>query len=150
MSDFAVIPMSIKTANKFIDAHHRTHKPIQGGLFAIAICRTGESIPCAVAVVGRPCRKLDDGFTAEVTRVATDGTTNANSKIYGLCRRVAFILGYRKFTTLSLTSESGATFRGIGMSGPQKTKGGSWNRPSRPRQDKSSTAPKLRWTESAA
>lgn len=150
MSDFYTIPTSIKAANVVINKWHRTHQAIQGGLFAVKIARTADKKVVGVAIVGRPCRKLDDGFTAEVTRVATDGTPNANSKLYGLCRRIAFILGYTKFTSLSLTTESGATFRAIGLENPKLTKGGSWSRPSRRRTDKCTTDPKLRWTEARA
>jgi hypothetical protein len=48
-----------------------------------------------------------DGFTAEVTRLATDGTKNVCSLLYAACWRAARALGYRKLITYILASEPG-------------------------------------------
>ena len=55
----------------------------------------------AVAIVGRPCsRVLDDGWTAEVTRLcALPETRNACSMLYAAYWRAARALGYRKLVT---------------------------------------------------
>jgi len=128
--------MTIKKANKIIAAWHRTHKPIQGGLFALAVARVSDGEVCGVAIIGRPCRKLDNGKVAEATIVATDGTRNACSKLYAMARRITGIMGYEEFTTLTLPSEGGASLRGAGLFDPLLCGGGDWNVPSRPRKDK--------------
>ena len=95
-----IIPMSIGDAREYIAQHHRHHRPPVSGLFAVGVAE-GNTV-CGVAVVGRPvARGIDDGWTAEVTRVATDGARNACSMLYGACWRAARALGYR---TLNCTA----------------------------------------------
>ena len=90
-----IIPMSIGDAREYIAQHHRHHRPPVSGLFAVGVAE-GNTV-CGVAVVGRPvARGIDDGWTAEVTRVATDGARNACSMLYGACWRAARAMGYRK------------------------------------------------------
>lgn len=65
-------PVTISEAKAFVAQHHRHHKAPVSGLFAVAV-GDGSKVR-GVAVVGRPsARMLQDGWTAEVTRVATDG-----------------------------------------------------------------------------
>ena len=67
-----VTPISIREANEFVDNFHRHNKPTGGGKFAIGATYAGELV--GVAIVGRPvARMLDDGVTAEVTRVFFTG-----------------------------------------------------------------------------
>jgi hypothetical protein len=102
-----------------------------------------------VAIIGRPvARGLQDGTTCEVVRVATDGTRNACSFLYGASKRAAQSLGYRRCITYTLATESGASLRAVGATPDATVKGRSWDTPSRRRSDKSSvqTADKVRWT----
>ena len=63
-----IVPTTIKAARIFVAHHHRHHAPDRGGLFACAVEHGGEVV--GVAVVGRPkARALQDGRTAEVTRL---------------------------------------------------------------------------------
>jgi hypothetical protein len=79
-------PISISDARVFVAARHRHHGPPAGGLVAVAAASTGRI--AAVAIVGRPvARALDDGYTAEVVRLATDGSRNACSLLYGAAWR---------------------------------------------------------------
>ena len=67
-----IVPCSISDAKAFVHQHHRHHKPPVSALFAVAVASAGDVV--GVAIVGRPvARGLQDSFTAEVTRVATDG-----------------------------------------------------------------------------
>ncbi len=143
------IPMTIKRANRYVAQWHRHHKPTQGGIFAVAVAPEGSDEPCGVAIVGRPVARLFDpsGMSAEITRMATDGTPNANSKLYAVARRVVQTLGYRRLTTLTLPDEGGASLRAAGCPDPVPAGGGSWSRPSRPREDKHPLARKWRTTE---
>lgn len=102
-----------------------------------------------VAIAGRPVsRHLDDGWTLEVSRVATDGTKNACSFLYGAIKRCGKAMGYTRFITYTLPQEGGASLRGAGwvlMS--EAAGGGSWDTPSsgRPRVDTHPLQMKFRW-----
>ena len=99
-----------------------------------------------MAIVGRPTARMsDDGLTLEVVRVATDGTKNACSALYGACRRAVFALGYKKLITYTLPEEGGASLRGAGWKLIGEAGGGSWNRKDRPRVDKHPLQKKIRW-----
>jgi len=137
-------PITQKEANAFITEHHRHHLPPQGWKFGIAV-NDGKKV-VGVITVGRPVsRILDDGWTLEVTRCATDGTRNAPSKLYGAAKRAAFALGYKRIITYTLQSEPGtslfaANWKYLGQAG-----GGTWNRKSRPRVDTHPVEQKRLW-----
>ena len=140
----AIVPTTLREANAFVAQHHRHHGPARGCICALAVAR-GDSV-CGVAIVGRPVsRMLQDGWTAEVTRLCTDGTKHAGSKLYGAAWRVVQQLGYRRLVTYTLASEDGASLRGAGWRCYGEAGGGSWSRKSRPRVDVSPTQLKLRW-----
>lgn len=141
--------MTIKRANEYVALWHRHHKPAQGGLFAVGVAQEGQSDPCGVAIIGRPVARLFDpsGMSAEITRMATDGTPNANSKLYAIARSVCQKMGYRQLTTLTLPSEGGASLRAVGAPEPTPAGGGSWSRPSRKRENKAPLDRKWRTTE---
>ena len=141
-----LIPISIKEANLLIKRWHRHHGPARHALFAVACAVEGASEPCGAAIVGPPAaRMLDDGWTAEVRRCVTDGTQNACSMLYGASWRAAKALGYRRLVTYTLPAEGGGSLRAAGWTVIAESKGGSWNRPSRPRVDEHPLEPKLRW-----
>ena len=140
-----IVPITFKEACAFIEAHHRHHKPPQGHKFSVAVADDAGEIH-GVAVVGRPvARMLDDGWTLEVTRVATDGTPNACSALYGACRRAAWALGYKRLVTYTLPTESGSSLLAAGYRVIGEAGGGSWRRRERPRVDKHPTLVKVRW-----
>lgn len=140
----AVVPCSIQDAKRYIDEHHRHHRPPVSGLFAVAVA--SDANICGVAIVGRPVsRVLDDGWTAEVTRTCTDGTKNVCSMLYAACWRAARALGWRKLITYTLDTESGTSLRAAGWRVVGKVDGRSWNCAARPRVDAHPTQDKLRW-----
>lgn len=140
--------MSLSDAVEFCAQHHRHHKPPVGGLFAVGVA-VGELVH-GIAIVGRPvARGNQDGWTAEVTRVATDGAPNACSMLYAACWRAARALGYRQLITYTLASESGASLRAAGWRTVGEVKGRSWSCPVRPRVDRHPLQDKLRWERSS-
>jgi tRNA A37 N6-isopentenylltransferase MiaA len=144
MERLQITPCTLTEAHAFVAQKHRHHRPAQGGLFAVA-ASIGEEV-VGVAVIGRPIsRMLDDGWTAEVTRLATDGSKNACSMLYRAAWRACRALGYRKLVTYTLSKESGASLRGAGFKEIGKAGGGSWSVPSRPRVDKHPLQEKIRW-----
>lgn len=138
------LPTTIKAAMRFVRKHHRHLPNIQGGLFAVAVARAGEDEPCGVAIVGRPSRKAEDGWTCVVTRLATDGTPNACSFLYAMVRRIVQIMGYRKCKTFTLQEEPGTSLFALGLEPEGETEGGEWGRKDRPRETVNNE-PKKRW-----
>lgn len=143
-------PITLTAAREYCAKWHRHHRPPQGGLFAAA-CAPFGGTPCGVAIVGRPvARHLDDGWTAEVTRVATDGTKNACSFLYAACWRAARALGYVRLITYTLVTEPGTSLRAAGFTAVHETKAERWTRPSRERFDESEPQQKIRWEARSA
>lgn len=147
-SRLTIVPLSVQDAKAYIAQHHRHHLPPLSALFAVGVADEDGTIR-GVATVGRPvARMLQDGWTVEVTRVATDGAPNACSALYGACWRAARALGWRRLITYTLASEPGTTLRAAGWTLIGEAGGGSWSVKSRPRVDKHPTALKLRWEAS--
>lgn len=137
-----IVPIFQDEAFKFIEMNHRHHRKPVGSIFQIGLS-DGQNI-VGVAVVGRPtARMLQDGFTAEVTRLCTDGTKNACSMLYSACWRAARAIGYRRLITYILNTESGTSLHAAGWKLVGEAGGGTWNKPSRPRVDKHPIQKKL-------
>ena len=128
-------PITLKEARRFVDMHHRHHKAPQGGLFAIGLSERNTVI--GVAIVGRPvARMLDNGYTAEVTRLCVkEGYYNACSMLYSACWRAVRAIGYHRLITYILKSESGKSLEASGYKLVGEAGGGTWNRKERPRVD---------------
>jgi hypothetical protein len=142
MSKLRHIRIDLAEANAFVREHHRHHFPVVGHLFSIGAV-LGDVV-VGVVIVGRPVSRLrDDGVTAEVTRLCTDGTRNACSFLYGAAAKAAFALGFQRIGTYILADESGASLRASGWKLIGERGGGSWSRASRPRVDKHPTQKKL-------
>lgn len=139
-----IIPLTLRQANDFVAKFHRHNKPVCGYKFAIGAMQ--DDILCGVAIVGRPiARLLDNGLTAEITRVCTDGTKNANSFLYGACRKVCHTMGYKRIITYTLKTESGASLRAVGTV-KTEIRSGDWHRTNRPRKTQAvSLQDKIRW-----
>jgi hypothetical protein len=138
----SLVPMPLDEANAFVKKVHRHHGPVVGHKFSLGAVKDEKIV--GVAIVGRPtARRRDDGLTLEVTRLATDGTRNACSFLYGACARAAFALGYQRLGTYILASESGASLKASGWRLIGETPGRSWSCPSRPRVDKHPLQKKL-------
>lgn len=145
-----IVPVNRDQAFSAIRVWHRHHVPPQGYRFAVG-CADAERL-VGVATAGRPVsRHLDDGLTIEVTRVATDGTRNACSLLYGACWRAARALGYSRAITYTQRGESGASLRAAGWlhAANRATRPG-WDMPGR-RRDGASYLPvdRLLWVAEA-
>jgi len=146
MSDaLELVPVTLREARAFVAQHHRHHPAPRGCRFVVGAARAGEIV--GVAVVGRPsARLLDDGWTAEVTRLCVaEGTANVCSMLYSACWRAARAIGFRRLVTYTLATEGGASLRAAGWRMVGECGGGSWSRRSRPRVDLHPTQTKLRW-----
>lgn len=78
-------------------------------------------------------------------RASAFGARNACSMLYGAAWRASRALGYRRCTTYTLLSESGASLRAAGWKQVAVVRGRSWSCPSRPRTDGHPLEDKIRW-----
>lgn len=141
------VPVELKEANAFVAMHHRHHKPVQGHRFSIG-CVTKDGVLHGVCIVGRPVARLagHPRDVLEVTRVATDGTANACSLLYGAAARTAKALGYLRIQTYTLPSESGSSLRAAGWVCEGEAGGGQWKHTDgKPRRTDQPTERKWRW-----
>ena len=137
-----VVPLTLKCANDFVIQNHRHHGKVQGCKFCIgAVDEKGKLR--GVAITGRPVsRYLDNGTTAEITRLCTDGFKNACSFLYAACARIAKEMGYTKIITYILITENGASLKAAGWSEQGVCGGGNCNVKSRPRNNSPNTCKK--------
>lgn len=140
-----IVPTTLRETNAFVERHHRHHGPSRGCIACLAVADEADEVR-GVAIVGRPvARMLQDGYTAEVTRLCTDGARNACSMLYAAAWRACRALGYRQLVTYTLPEEGGVSLRAAGWKLIGETGGGKWGRKDRPRVDKHPTQKKLRW-----
>lgn len=145
----ALVPLTLREANDYVERHHRHSNPVVGQKFSLAAAMGEEVV--GVAIVGRPlARPLDDGWTLEVLRLCSQGERNVCSFLYGASWRAARALGYRKLVTYTLASESGSSLRAAGWSVVGEVAARSWDTPSRPRVDRHPLQERLRWEAPAA
>ncbi len=109
----SIRPVTLREAAAFIAEHHRHNKPPRGWKFGVALAADDKLV--GVATAGRPvARHYDDGLTLEVNRTCTDGTRNANSKLYGAVWQAAKAMGYQRAITYTQADETGASLRAAG------------------------------------
>lgn len=136
------VRVELGEANAFVSEHHRHHRPVVGHLFSLGCVANAKIV--GVSIIGRPVSRMrDDGATAEITRLCTDGTENACSFLYGASARAAFALGFERIGTYILASEPGTSLTAAGWRNLGERGGGSWSVPSRPRIDKHPLQKKL-------
>ena len=133
-------------------AHHRHHQPTPVAKFSIMAVRDG--VVVGVVIVGLPKARLAmDGWTLEVTRLASDGSKNVCSLLYGAARRAAFALGYSRILTYTLAEENGSSLLASGFTREATVKGESWKRRSisgdRTVDDRNPIGDKVRWSAGA-
>jgi hypothetical protein len=136
--------MPIKEARRFVGEEHRHNPVIHAARWAVAAFLGGRLV--GVVMVGNVVAKaLRHPRRAEVVRLATDGTRNACSYLYGVAARVARAMGIWSLKTYTLICESGASLRAIGAKDEGPVRRQEWGRPSRPRVTKHTIAPRRRW-----
>lgn len=143
-----VQPVALATANAFVHAWHRHSRPVVGHRFSLGLFDANLQLR-GVAIIGRPvARHADDGATVEITRLATDGTRNACSMLYGAACREARAKGFLRVITYTLAAESGASVKAAGFVLAATVKGRQWDAPSRPRRHRE-TPDRHRWERAA-
>lgn len=138
------VPLTRDQANAYIVAHHRHHGRVTGHRFIVGAEDGGALV--GVAVAGRPRARMIEQFRhVEVSRLCSAGARNACSFLYSRAARVARELGFASIFTAILESEPGTSLKAAGWVYAYTTRGGSQDRPSRRRADKSPVEPKQIW-----
>lgn len=140
-------PVTRAEVRAYVAKHHSHHWPPNTYLLALGV-ELGPDLVC-VAVLELPkARMLCNGRTAEVSRVASDGSTrNACSLALASITRAALAIGYRRLVSYLLLGERGSSYRAAGWWPVAISAGGFWNRPSRPsaQRETSQAGVKVRW-----
>lgn len=125
-----IVPCTLAQANEFVCKFHRHHAPTVGHRWSVGV--EGPAGLCGVSICGRPvARALPQYQLIEINRLATDGTKNACSKLYGACASIAKLMGFSDIETTILESEPGISLRAAGFTFRRAIKGRDWNCPSR-------------------
>lgn len=142
MSELELRPIGTREASYVVRHLHRHLPRVVGGLFAVSVYVRDELV--GVGVASRPKARLScDGFTVEITRVATTGHENACSRIYGALCRASQAVGYRRALTFTRLDEPGTSPRAAGFVETGITREQHWARPSRGRH--ADTSQVRRW-----
>ncbi len=99
-----------------------------------------------VAIAGRPVSQvLQRRGYLEVTRVCVlDGHPHACSMLYGRVRRIGQLMGYQRFVSYTLDTETGVSLRAAGFAQAANVKAGQWASKGRPRPRRQLQR-RLRW-----
>lgn len=109
-----IVPVTLRVAAAFITRHHRHLAPPRGHRFSSGVA-TGDYPLVGVVVVGRPvARAYDYGFTAEVSRLCTDGTPNGCSALLGAARHAVSTVGHRRLIIYTRAGEPGTSLCAAG------------------------------------
>ena len=135
-------PIGTREASAVVKRMHRHLPRVVGGLFAVACYDHDELVGVGVASLPK-ARMARDGFTVEISRVATDGHRNACSRIYGALCRACAAIGVRRVVTFTRLDEPGTSLRASGFRQVGTTREQSWDRPSRPRNANASQV--IKW-----
>lgn len=126
-------PIGTREACAVVKSLHRKHPRVVGGLFATSVFVGGELVGVGIASVPKaPANR--DGFTVEISRIATDGHPNACSKLYGALLRASAAVGFRRAITFTALDEPGTSLRAAGFVREWMTREQSWDRPRNPRE----------------
>lgn len=149
-------PLDRATVAAFIHRWHRHNPPLPGDVFRAGVWNGADLI--GVVQVGFPAaRALMPAFQAKQviearrlcirTDLPRELTWRAASTLYRHAAEEAERRGFARIITYTLAEEQGMSLRYARWKPEAETRGGSWNRASRPREDKAPTGPKVRWAK---
>lgn len=142
-------PIPFAQARAFVDKNHRHNSAPQSHKFSIGLLHFGKLVGVIIASTPK-AKALDDRFTLELNRCCVlPDQRNACSKLYAKAILAGRSMGYRRFVTYTLTSESGSSLKAVGfkLDGLTQARPNGWNHPSRPRKmpERYPTEQKCRW-----
>ena len=106
-------PIFRSDARRFVAQHHSHNRPPSTSIFQVGAAVGDELVGVVIGALPL-ARNLMDGYTLEITRVATNGYPNACSMLYAAAVRAARALGYRRCLTYTLESERATALRATG------------------------------------
>jgi hypothetical protein len=113
-----IVPLTLREANDFVEAHHRhsSRTSNDGGKFAIGLEADAKLV--GVAIVGRPvARLLQEPGTAKLLRccVGPGAPEGAGKKLNARCKRIWQLMGGTRIVTYTLATEGGGSLSGAGF-----------------------------------
>lgn len=140
----AIRPVTLDQAQTFVQDWHRHSRRAAGGVWAIALMRGDELV--GVAIAGRPVNKyLQQRGYLEIIRVCVlDGVEGGCSMLYTRCKRIGQLMGYERFCSYNLPTESGSSLRAAGFEPVAAVKGRQWGCKARPRPQRV-VRDRIRW-----
>ncbi|MDF5754842.1 XF1762 family protein [Spongiactinospora sp. TRM90649] len=121
----AVEPVGVQTARAFV-AWTGEHAAPPTTADIVLAATTGAGTLVGVVFAGGPaCWRVDDGRTAEVLCLATDGTPNACTVLLDAVWRAALAAGHRR---LIACASAGASVTSLRTAGSRHVRGGSDHR----------------------
>lgn len=145
-----VVTVHKERASEYITFMHRHHLPLDFGSYSLAVCDP-EGMVHGVAIIGRTTSQhmklpnIPNEWIQEVRRVATDGTKNACSALYGAAWRMVREMGYRALISYTLPEEGGSSLMALGWDLVEDVGGNSWAHRSKRGFDVHPVGKKLRW-----
>lgn len=143
----SIIPLTLRIANDFVEAHHRhsSRTSNDGGKFAIGLELDGQLV--GAAIVGRPiARMLQQPGTAELLRccVGPGAPDGAGKMLNARCKRIWQLMGGTRLVTYTLSTETGGSLSGAGFKRVARAHSAQWKTRGRPHRD-IAEKPKDRW-----
>jgi len=118
-------PLTLLEANRAVTLWHSHHKPVRGHRFSIGAHVGGELV--GAVIVGRPVAAgLQDGLTAEVTRLVTNGHAHAASRLLGAAWRACRAMGFTRLVSYTRKDEAGTCYRAAGWLVVAEVNGREW------------------------
>jgi hypothetical protein len=148
--ELRTVPLTLKQANALVKRLHRHHEPVNAHRFSIGALSGNVLVGCAI--VGRPVSYHYEQYkVCEVSRLATDGSANACSFLYGACAKTAKIMGFERIQTYTLPDESGKSLRGAGWIDEGIRRSAAWTQRGKGvRRNKHPIGPKRLWSKRLA
>lgn len=144
-SRLRVVPVTITAARAYVDKHH-SHLWANDRLMLACGVETEEGGLVCVAIAEWPKGRGLNGKAIEVSRVASDGSTeHAASKAIAALARGAIALGWRRLVSSTIVGEVGTSYRAAGWRVTGIIRGRDWSCPSRPREAPAQPGDKARW-----
>lgn len=145
LGELFAVPLGQAVANAVVDRLHSHHGASRGSMWSVGIVDHRGVVHCVAQVGVVRARMLMSPTTAEVVRVASDGTKNAASMALSRCTAALFALGHTRVVSYTILGELGYFYRVAGWWPTSLSAGGQWSRPSRARATAQQALPKVRW-----
>lgn len=130
-SRFVTIPITIKSAKLFCDAHHSYQSSPVGGLFAIATAEKSDESrqPICVAILGRPSNVYLQSIGAiQVSRLVSIRKIHAASRTLAVAAKAANQLGYSRIISYVSAELPATCYRAAGWNLAAEHKAKNWHR----------------------